>query len=83
MPKGDVETMVSSVQPLICLLSSEQWMPQGEGAVLDSILDNVLSQLQPVCLAEQAFCISFLHLDSFLSPTVKVEIFFNILFELG
>lgn len=58
----------------ICLLSSESWTPQGEGVLLDSILDKVLSQLQPVCLAEQAFCVSFLQLDSVLSPS-KVRYF--------
>lgn len=71
--KGDAETMISSVTPPACLLSNEQWMPQGEGAFLDSVLDNVLSQLQPVCLAEQAFCITFLHLDSVFTPPIKVN----------
>lgn len=58
----------------ICLLGGEVWAPQGEGALLDSVLERVLSQLQPVCLAEQAFCISFLQLDSVLSPSKGNEI---------
>lgn len=72
MPKGDIETIIASISPPVCLLSNETWTPQGEGILLDSVLDNVLSQLQPVCLAEQAFCITFLNLDSFLSPLTKV-----------
>ncbi|CAL7945781.1 unnamed protein product [Xylocopa violacea] len=58
----------------ICLLSSETWAPVGEGNLLDSVLDCMLSQMQPVCLAEQAFCISFLQLDSVLSPSKSSEI---------
>lgn len=46
----------------ISLLSCDTWTPQGDGALLDSILESVLSQLQPVCFAEQAFCVSFLQL---------------------
>jgi len=53
----------------ICLLSGEIWAPMGEGNLLDSVLDCVLSQMQPVCLAEQGFCVSFLQLDSVLSPS--------------
>ncbi|XP_046744166.1 exocyst complex component 1 [Diprion similis] len=52
----------------LCLLGGEVWTPQGEGALLDTVLDRALSQLQPVCLAEQAFCVSFFQLDSVLSP---------------
>ncbi|XP_066588427.1 exocyst complex component 1 [Prorops nasuta] len=58
----------------ICLLSGEVWAPQGEGNLLDSVLDCVLSQMQPVCLAEQAFCISFFQLDSVLSPSKSSEV---------
>lgn len=53
----------------ICLLSGEVWAPVGDGNLLDSVLDCMLSQMQPVCLAEQAFCVSFLQLDSVLSPS--------------
>ena len=53
----------------ICLLSGDGWTPQGDGALLDSVLECVLSQLQPVCFAEQAFCISFLQLSSVLTPS--------------
>ncbi|XP_076297981.1 exocyst complex component Sec3 [Lasioglossum baleicum] len=58
----------------ICLLSSEVWAPVGDGNLLDSVLDCMLSQMQPVCLAEQAFCISFLQLDSVLSPSKSSEL---------
>ncbi|XP_046423934.1 exocyst complex component 1 [Neodiprion virginianus] len=57
----------------LCLLGGEVWAPQGEGALLDSVLDRALSQLQPVCLAEQAFCVSFFQLDSVLSPVKGTE----------
>lgn len=57
----------------ICLLSGEVWTPVDEGNLLDSILDCVLSQMQPVCLAEQGFCVSFLQLDSVLSPSKSSE----------
>ena len=69
--KSDVESLNATSLPL-CLLGNEQWSPQGEGVLLDIVLDNVLSQLQPVCLAEQAFCTKFLHLDTFLTSTTKV-----------
>lgn len=59
----------------ICLLSGEIWAPVGEGNLLDSVLDCMLSQMQPVCLAEQAFCISFLQLDSVLSPSKVCKLF--------
>ncbi|KAJ8682053.1 hypothetical protein QAD02_017845 [Eretmocerus hayati] len=71
IPKGDAEAVV--LAPPVCLLGNEQWTPQGDGALLDSVLDTVLSQLQPVCLAEQAFCISFLQLDSCLPQSSKLN----------
>lgn len=37
----------------------------------DEVLERVLAQLEPVCLAEQNFCISFFQLDV-LSPSTKV-----------
>ncbi|XP_054006318.1 exocyst complex component 1 [Hylaeus anthracinus] len=58
----------------ICLLSGDTWVPVGDGNLLDSVLDCMLSQMQPVCLAEQAFCISFLQLDSVLSPSKSSEL---------
>lgn len=53
----------------MCLLSEEIWAPQDEESLLDLVLENVLSQMQPNYLAEQAFCISFFQLDSVLSPS--------------
>lgn len=37
----------------------------------DQVLEAVLSELEPICLSEQNFCISFFQLD-ILSPTTKV-----------
>lgn len=61
----------------ICLLSSETWAPQGDGALLDLILNRSLSQLQPVCLAEQAFCITFLQLGVSVTSPTRVRITFR------
>ncbi|XP_014297281.1 exocyst complex component 1 isoform X2 [Microplitis demolitor] len=57
----------------IYLLSNEIWTPHNDGIILDSILDRVLSQLQPISLAEQAFCVTFFQLDSVLSPSKTSE----------
>lgn len=37
----------------------------------DQVLETVLSELEPICLSEQNFCVSFFQLDV-LSPTTKV-----------
>lgn len=37
----------------------------------DQVLEAVLSELEPICLSEQNFCVSFFQLDV-LSPTTKV-----------
>lgn len=37
----------------------------------DQVLEAVLSELEPICLSEQNFCVSFFQLD-ILSPTTKV-----------
>lgn len=52
-------------------LNIQEVDPQ-ERARFDQILEIVLSQLEPVCLSEQNFCISFFQLDV-LSPTNKVR----------
>ncbi|XP_039288046.1 exocyst complex component 1-like isoform X3 [Nilaparvata lugens] len=41
-----------------------------ERARFDQVLERVLAQLEPVCLSEQNFCVSFFQLDV-LSPTTK------------
>jgi len=38
----------------------------------DQMLERVLAQLEPVCLAEQNFCVAFFQLDV-LSPSTKVS----------
>lgn len=46
----------------------------------EATLERVLAQLEPVCLNEQQFCVSFFQLDV-VSPTAKVRILlFSILF---
>ncbi|KAI4485021.1 hypothetical protein M0802_012849 [Mischocyttarus mexicanus] len=72
--KGSGQKAEDLINPApMCLLSAEVWPPISEGRFLDMILDCVLSQMQPVCLAEQAFCISFLQLDSVLTPSNSNE----------
>ncbi|KAK9302456.1 hypothetical protein QLX08_005530 [Tetragonisca angustula] len=74
IPKSNSQKAEDLLNPApICLLNGETWAPVGEGNLLDSVLDCMLSQMQPVCLAEQAFCISFLQLDSVLSPSKSSE----------
>ncbi|KAI4458170.1 sec3/syntaxin-related [Holotrichia oblita] len=54
-------------------LDSDQWTTEPNTVQRDnfeSTLDNVLSQLEPVCLQEQQFCVSFFQLDV-LSPSTK------------
>lgn len=57
-------------------IEREQWSQDidvDERTRFDQILEIVLSQLEPVCLSEQNFCISFFQLDVFSSST-KVKI---------
>lgn len=56
-------------------IEKEQWthdFDEEERARFDQVLEIVLSQLEPVCLSEQNFCISFFQLDV-LSPSTKVS----------
>lgn len=60
-------------------IERDQWVQEvdlEERARFDQILKIVLSQLEPVCLFEQNFCIAFFQLDV-LSPSTKVRIFKN------
>ncbi|XP_014282653.1 exocyst complex component 1 [Halyomorpha halys] len=53
-------------------IEREQWSESdpGERARFNQIFEKVLSQLEPVCLSEQQFCINFFQLD-ILSPTTR------------
>lgn len=54
-------------------IERDQWVQEvdlEERARFDQILEIVLSQLEPVCLSEQNFCIAFFQLDV-LSPSTK------------
>lgn len=57
-------------------IEREQWSESdpGERARFNQIFEKVLSQLEPVCLSEQQFCINFFQLD-ILSPTTRVMYF--------
>lgn len=55
-------------------VEQDQWgvdYDPAERARFDQVLERVLAQLEPVCLSEQNFCVSFFQLDV-LSPTTKV-----------
>lgn len=55
-------------------IEKDQWIQDvdvEERFRFDQILETSLSQLEPVCLSEQNFCISFFQLDV-LSPSNKV-----------
>jgi hypothetical protein len=52
----------------------DQWcvdVDADERQRFDEVLERALAELEPVCLAEQNFCVSFFQLDV-LSPTTKV-----------
>lgn len=66
----------ASVSSGLLGVERDQWdieIDQAERQRFDEVLEKVLSQLEPVCLAEQNFCVSFFQLDV-LSPTTKVII---------
>lgn len=46
-------------------------------ARFNQVLERVLSQLVPACVAEQQFCVSFFQLDV-INSTAKVKLIFNI-----
>jgi len=55
----------------------DQWCVDVDAAErqrFDEVLERALAELEPVCLAEQNFCVSFFQLDV-LSPTTKVFLF--------
>ena len=60
---------------LLLGVERDQWGTDAASAAerrrFDEVLERVLAQLEPVCLAEQNFCIAFFQLDV-LSPTTKV-----------
>ncbi|KAF5273489.1 hypothetical protein FQA39_LY07506 [Lamprigera yunnana] len=54
-------------------LDREQWALEtthSERGLYEATLEQVLSQLEPICLQEQQFCVSFFQLD-ILSPSSK------------
>lgn len=55
-------------------MERDQWcvdVDADERQRFDEVLERALAELEPVCLAEQNFCVSFFQLDV-LSPTTKV-----------
>ncbi|XKL61796.1 hypothetical protein PGB90_001629 [Kerria lacca] len=61
---------------IVARIEREQWSQDidvDERTRFDQILEIVLSQLEPVCLSEQNFCISFFQLDVFSSSTKNTQ----------
>lgn len=59
----------------------DQWcvdVDADERQRFDEVLERALAELEPVCLAEQNFCVSFFQLDV-LSSTTKVCVFISIM----
>jgi len=57
----------------------DQWIDDvddEERMRFDEVLEQALTELEPVCLAEQNFCVAFFKLDVF-SPTTKVPTCFK------
>ena len=55
-------------------IEREQWnqeIDQAERMRFDEVFERALTELEPVCLSEQTFCVQFFQLDV-LSPTTKV-----------
>lgn len=56
-------------------IEREQWsqeIDQAERMRFDEVFERALTELEPVCLSEQNFCVQFFQLDV-LSPTTKVS----------
>lgn len=54
-------------------VDKEQWssnVDSCERQKYDTVLESVLAELEPVCLSEQQFCVSFFQLD-IISPSSK------------
>lgn len=73
--KEDVSSKVKTQNNYGALLGVEREHWPGsdptERSRFNQIFEKVLSQLEPVCLSEQKFCIHFFQLD-ILSPTTRV-----------
>jgi len=65
-------------------VDKEFWAQESDAQArqrFDQVLEAVLSELEPICLSEQNFCVSFFQLD-ILSPTTKVyNLRYNFLFN--
>uniref|UniRef100_A0A8D9BVJ3 Exocyst complex component 1 n=1 Tax=Cacopsylla melanoneura TaxID=428564 RepID=A0A8D9BVJ3_9HEMI len=63
---GGNPTPLTAKNPGLLGVEREQWPAESdpmERQRFDTVLDTVLSQLEPVCLSEQNFCVQFFQLD--------------------
>jgi len=72
--KEDIRRSTGPPSDWLLGVEKELWTQESdtqERQRFDQVLETVLSELEPICLSEQNFCVSFFQLDV-LSPTTKV-----------
>jgi len=72
--KEDIRKSTGPPSDWLLGVDKEFWAQESnaqERQRFDQVLEAVLSELEPICLSEQNFCVSFFQLD-ILSPTTKV-----------
>lgn len=73
--KEDIRRSTGPPSDWLLGVEKELWTQESdtqERQRFDQVLETVLSELEPICLSEQNFCVSFFQLDV-LSPTTKVH----------
>lgn len=81
LTRSKVQNVKQSSGSMLLGLDREQWPVEASAADRqkhEAILERVLAQLEPVCLAEQQFCVSFFQLDV-VGPGVLVRFNYYIL----
>lgn len=77
--KEDIRRSTGPPSDWLLGVDKEFWSQESDAQErqrFDQVLETVLSELEPICLSEQNFCVSFFQLDV-LSSTIKV---YNYLF---
>uniref|UniRef100_A0A1B6CD43 Exocyst complex component Sec3 PIP2-binding N-terminal domain-containing protein n=1 Tax=Clastoptera arizonana TaxID=38151 RepID=A0A1B6CD43_9HEMI len=73
IPREELNSRIQGAHWGLLGLERDQWGTDydvTERLRFDQVIEKVLAQLEPVCLSEQNFCVSFFQLDV-LSPTTK------------
>lgn len=72
--KEDIRRSTGPPSDWLLGVDKEFWSQESDAQErqrFDQVLETVLSELEPICLSEQNFCVSFFQLDV-LSSTIKV-----------